>query len=179
MPRGADAPADRACRDSAPRATRATASAAFPSPTDARRDAATDHASRHLRGPGSLARRGACATQARRFDATAATPRAHMNLAPFDDAWLTREHERLTGAGRASVPWSECTASSLDEVSRARVAALWRSRADAERSSVAIFSTWAIDLVGAGEGGTDARMVPPRRAPGQRRSARRGHGMAR
>ncbi len=73
-----------------------------------------------------------------------------MNLAPFDDAWLTREHERLTGAGRASVPWSECTASSLDEVSRARVAALWRARADAERSSVAIFSTWAIDLVGAG-----------------------------
>jgi hypothetical protein len=72
------------------------------------------------------------------------------SAAPFDDEWLTREHTRLMSSGRASIPWSACTASSLDGVSRARIAALWRARADAERCSVAIFSTWAIDLVGAG-----------------------------
>lgn len=73
-----------------------------------------------------------------------------ISAAPFDEEWLTREHARLVSSGRASVPWDACTASSLDETSRARIAALWRARADSERCSVAIFATWAVDLVGAG-----------------------------
>ncbi len=73
-----------------------------------------------------------------------------MSPEPFDDGWMTREHARLMASGRAPVPWSACTAAALDEGSRARVAALWRARADAERCSVAIFATWAVDLVGAG-----------------------------
>jgi len=66
-----------------------------------------------------------------------------------DDPWLMQEHRRTMGRDRAEVPWGRCTAATLDPALRARVAALWRARAESERRSVAIFSTWAVDLVGA------------------------------
>ncbi len=66
-----------------------------------------------------------------------------------EDPWLDVEHRRAMDAGRAEVPWDACTAATLDPTLRARVAALWRARAESERRSVAIFSTWAVDLVGA------------------------------
>jgi hypothetical protein len=62
---------------------------------------------------------------------------------------LEAEHHRLMRRRATPIPWAASTASALSEPERARLAATWRRRSEAEYLAVSTFSVLAIDLVAA------------------------------
>nr|HEX4317572.1 ferritin-like domain-containing protein [Kofleriaceae bacterium] len=62
---------------------------------------------------------------------------------------LEAEHHRLMRRRTVPVPWADSTASQLAAGERARLAATWMRRAEAEYLAVSTFSVLAIDLVAA------------------------------
>ncbi|MDX2087108.1 MAG: ferritin-like domain-containing protein [Kofleriaceae bacterium] len=62
---------------------------------------------------------------------------------------LEAEHHRLMRRRSVPIPWAASTASSLTAPERARLAATWMRRAEAEHLAVSTFSVLAIDLVAA------------------------------
>lgn len=63
---------------------------------------------------------------------------------------LDFEHRRLMDEHHQRVDFSRSTASSLDPDTRAKLALLWRERAQAEHRSISIFATYTLDLLAAG-----------------------------
>jgi hypothetical protein len=62
---------------------------------------------------------------------------------------LEAEHHRLMRRRVAPIPWAESTAASLTPAERARLAATWMRRSEAEYLAISTFSVLAIDLVAA------------------------------
>ncbi len=62
---------------------------------------------------------------------------------------LEAEHHRLMRRRTVHIPWAETTASSLTDAERARLAATWMRRSEAEYLAVSTFSVLALDLVAA------------------------------
>jgi len=62
---------------------------------------------------------------------------------------LEAEHHRLMRRRSTPIPWAASSASSLTAPERARLAATWMRRAEAEYLAVSTFSVLAIDLVAA------------------------------
>lgn len=62
---------------------------------------------------------------------------------------LEAEHHRLMRRRTVSIPWAASTASALTDAERARLAATWMRRSEAEYLAVSTFSVLAIDLVAA------------------------------
>ena len=62
---------------------------------------------------------------------------------------LESEHHRLMRRRTVHIPWAETTAAALTEPERARLAATWMRRSEAEYLAVSTFSVLAIDLVAA------------------------------
>jgi len=62
---------------------------------------------------------------------------------------LESEHHRLMRRRTVHIPWTESTADALTEPERARLAATWMRRSEAEYLAVSTFSVLAIDLVAA------------------------------
>jgi hypothetical protein len=62
---------------------------------------------------------------------------------------LEAEHHRLMRRRSTAIPWAASTAGSLTTPERARLAATWMRRAEAEYLAVSTFSVLAIDLVAA------------------------------
>ncbi len=62
---------------------------------------------------------------------------------------LESEHHRLMRRRAAPIPWAATTAAQLTEPERARLAATWLRRSEAEYLAVSTFSVLAIDLVAA------------------------------
>ncbi|HET9992432.1 MAG TPA: ferritin-like domain-containing protein [Kofleriaceae bacterium] len=62
---------------------------------------------------------------------------------------LESEHHRLMRRRAAPIPWAQSTAASLAPAERARLAATWMRRSEAEYLAVSTFSVLAIDLVAA------------------------------
>jgi hypothetical protein len=62
---------------------------------------------------------------------------------------LEAEHHRLMRRRVAPIPWAESTAASLAPAERARLAATWMRRSEAEYLAISTFSVLAIDLVAA------------------------------
>ena len=62
---------------------------------------------------------------------------------------LEAEHHRLMRRRSVPIPWAETTAASLTDAERARLAATWMRRSEAEYLAVSTFSVLAIDLVAA------------------------------
>jgi len=62
---------------------------------------------------------------------------------------LEPEHHRLMRRRTVHIPWTESTAHTLTEAERARLAATWMRRSEAEYLAVSTFSVLAIDLVAA------------------------------
>jgi len=62
---------------------------------------------------------------------------------------LESEHHRLMRRRTVHIPWTESTADTLTEPERARLAATWMRRSEAEYLAVSTFSVLAIDLVAA------------------------------
>lgn len=62
---------------------------------------------------------------------------------------LEAEHHRLMRRRSVPIPWDATTARELDDAERARLAATWMRRAEAEYLAVSTFSVLAIDLVAA------------------------------
>ena len=62
---------------------------------------------------------------------------------------LEAEHHRLMRRRTVAIPWAASTAAQLGEAERARLAATWMRRSEAEYLAVSTFSVLAIDLVAA------------------------------
>ncbi len=62
---------------------------------------------------------------------------------------LEAEHHRLMRRRLLPIPWTETTAARLTPAERARLAATWMRRSEAEYLAVSTFSVLAIDLVAA------------------------------
>jgi len=62
---------------------------------------------------------------------------------------LESEHHRLMRRRAAPIPWAATTAAQLTDGERARLAATWMRRSEAEYLAVSTFSVLAIDLVAA------------------------------
>jgi hypothetical protein len=62
---------------------------------------------------------------------------------------LEAEHHRLMRRRSVSIPWGASTADQLTATERARLAATWMRRSEAEYLAVSTFSVLAIDLVAA------------------------------
>lgn len=62
---------------------------------------------------------------------------------------LEAEHHRLMRRRSVAIPWSASTVEQLNDAERARLAATWMRRAEAEYLAVSTFSVLAIDLVAA------------------------------
>ncbi len=62
---------------------------------------------------------------------------------------LESEHHRLMRRRTVHIPWTETTAPALTAPERARLAATWMRRSEAEYLAVSTFSVLAIDLVAA------------------------------
>ncbi|MDB4963837.1 MAG: hypothetical protein JWP01_3836 [Myxococcales bacterium] len=62
---------------------------------------------------------------------------------------LESEHHRLMRRRTVHIPWTETTAEKLTDAERARLAATWMRRSEAEYLAVSTFSVLAIDLVAA------------------------------
>jgi len=62
---------------------------------------------------------------------------------------LEAEHHRLMRRRVAPIPWADSTAASLAPAERARLAATWMRRSEAEYLAISTFSVLAIDLVAA------------------------------
>jgi len=62
---------------------------------------------------------------------------------------LEAEHHRLMRRRSLPIPWAETTAAQLTDAERARLAATWMRRSEAEYLAVSTFSVLAIDLVAA------------------------------
>ncbi|MEO8840874.1 MAG: ferritin-like domain-containing protein [Kofleriaceae bacterium] len=62
---------------------------------------------------------------------------------------LEAEHHRLMRRRIAPIPWAESTAAALAPAERARLAATWMRRSEAEYLAISTFSVLAIDLVAA------------------------------
>ena len=62
---------------------------------------------------------------------------------------LEPEHHRLMRRRSVHIPWAETTADALNPAERARLAATWMRRSEAEYLAVSTFSVLAIDLVAA------------------------------
>lgn len=62
---------------------------------------------------------------------------------------LEAEHHRLMRRRVAPIPWADSTAASLTPAERARLAATWMRRSEAEYLAISTFSVLAIDLVAA------------------------------
>jgi hypothetical protein len=80
--------------------------------------------------------------------------RADETYEPTSPWWLSgtpleAEHHRLMRRRVAPIPWAETTAASLAPAERARLAATWMRRSEAEYLAISTFSVLAIDLVAA------------------------------
>jgi hypothetical protein len=80
--------------------------------------------------------------------------RADETYEPTSPWWLSgtpleAEHHRLMRRRPVAIPWSASTAASLTDAERARLAATWMRRSEAEYLAVSTFSVLAIDLVAA------------------------------
>ena len=62
---------------------------------------------------------------------------------------LEAEHHRLMRRRSLPIPWGATTAAELDTPERARLAATWTRRSEAEYLAISTFSVLAIDLVAA------------------------------
>jgi hypothetical protein len=62
---------------------------------------------------------------------------------------LEAEHHRLMRRRTVHIPWDQTTAGALTDAERARLAATWMRRSEAEYLAVSTFSVLAIDLVAA------------------------------
>jgi hypothetical protein len=62
---------------------------------------------------------------------------------------LEPEHHRLMRRRSVPIPWAETTAADLTDAERARLAATWLRRSEAEYLAVSTFSVLAIDLTAA------------------------------
>lgn len=62
---------------------------------------------------------------------------------------LEPEHHRLMRRRSVPIPWAETTAAQLTDAERARLAATWMRRSEAEYLAVSTFSVLAIDLTAA------------------------------
>ena len=62
---------------------------------------------------------------------------------------LEAEHHRLMRRRAVPIPWGESTAAALSPAERARLAATWMRRSEAEYLAISTFSVLAIDLVAA------------------------------
>jgi hypothetical protein len=62
---------------------------------------------------------------------------------------LEPEHHRLMRRRSVPIPWAETTAASLEPAERARLAATWSRRSEAEYLAISTFSVLAIDLTAA------------------------------
>jgi hypothetical protein len=76
------------------------------------------------------------------------------NYEPTSPWWLSgtpleSEHHRLMRRRTVNIPWAETTATKLTTPERARLAATWMRRSEAEYLAVSTFSVLAIDLVAA------------------------------
>jgi hypothetical protein len=83
-------------------------------------------------------------------------PAAHTDgtYEPTSPWWLSgtpleAEHHRLMRRRVAPIPWAQTTADQLAPAERARLAATWMRRSEAEYLAVSTFSVLAIDLVAA------------------------------
>ncbi len=80
--------------------------------------------------------------------------RADETYEPTSPWWLSgtpleAEYHRLMRRRVAPIPWAESTAASLTPAERARLAATWMRRSEAEYLAISTFSVLAIDLVAA------------------------------
>jgi hypothetical protein len=76
------------------------------------------------------------------------------NYEPTSPWWLSGtplepEHHRLMRRRPVPIPWAETTAAQLTDAERARLAATWMRRSEAEYLAVSTFSVLAIDLTAA------------------------------
>ncbi len=83
-----------------------------------------------------------------------AAPRADEAYEPSTPWWLSgtpleAEHHRLMRRRATPIPWAATTAAQLTDAERARLAATWMRRSEAEYLAVSTFSVLAIDLVAA------------------------------
>ncbi len=62
---------------------------------------------------------------------------------------LEAEHHRLMRRRAVPIPWAESTAAALEPAERARLAATWTRRSEAEYLAISTFSVLAIDLTAA------------------------------